>query len=299
MINITEEYKGRWASILINAGMDAQRFTGKHQRCDLCCEGKDCFRWIAGKETWYCNKCGVKSGINTYMEVTGLSFKESCGKIRGNKMEYKEHVIKKADPMIKLKRVHSKLKKVVEGDPVDLYLSSRGISIRPVDVLTGSGMPYYGGGKVPGIYDCMVSRITNVDGHLESYHIVYLTPEGRKIDNAQAKIIITPLTTVMGCSVKVNNGGEELAIAEGIETALKVSEDEEVTCWAGVSAGGLEKVIIPKSVKTIFIYADNDSSYTGQAAAYNLAKRLKVKGHQVKVFMPEVEDTDFLDEFNR
>ena len=304
MIEISQEYKGRWKSILINAGMDARFFTGKHMGCPFCKEGKDRYRFIAPPdELLYCNQCGVRDGISSYLEWTGLSFKESCNKIRGEKVNYqKQEARRKPDPMILLKRIHSKLAKVQAGDVVDTYLNSRKITIRPPDVLTGSKMPYYGGGKIAGVYDCMVSRITNVNGKLESYHLVYLTALGEKISNAQAKIIITPIATITGCSVKIPYSGNDdtgiLAIAEGIETAMAVSQDEGIQCLAGVSALGMEKIVIPDSITTVYIYGDHDESFTGQASAYALAKRLKMKGLDVKVFIPEEMGTDWLDEFN-
>jgi putative DNA primase/helicase len=47
------------------------------------------------------------------------------------------------------------------------------------------------------------------------------------------------------------------------------------------------------------IAADNDYSYTGQAAAYALAKRLKLAGKIVEVIMPEIIGEDFNDEIKR
>ena len=299
--NITEEYKGKWASILQQEGIDPKYFSGRHTPCPMPgCGGTDRSRWIAETETLFCSVCGAKRDITIYMRWTGLSFKESAAKIRNTKINYQKQVVKqKKNPMLLLKRVHSKLKKTVGGDVVDTYLNYRGITKRPRDVLTGTNMPYYGGSgldgqKVAGVYDCMVSRITDVDGNLESYHLVYLTPLGEKISNAQAKIILPPLNTITGCSSKASNAGKVLAIAEGIETALYVDEDEGVPCWSGISANGMEKIKIPEIVETVYIYADHDKSYTGQAAAYNLAKRLSASGIEVKVFIPETVGTDWL-----
>ena len=298
MTEITEEYRGRWASILITEGIEAKHFTGKHGPC-IFCGGRDRARWVIDDEYYWCNNCNPMTPIDLYMRWTGLSFKESCNKIRGEKVNYqKQEARRKPDPMILLKRIHSKLAKVQAGDVVDTYLNSRKITIRPPDVLTGSKMPYYGGGKIAGVYDCMVSRIADVNGKLESYHLVYLTALGEKISNAQAKIIITPIATITGCSVKIPYSGgnpDILGIAEGIETGLAVSMDEGLTVWCGISANGMEKIQIPDSVTTVYIYGDCDESYTGQASAYALAKRLKAKGLQVKVFIPDQVGTDWLD----
>ncbi len=70
---------------------------------------------------------------------------------------------------------------------------------------------------------------------------------------------------------------EQLAVAEGIETALSVVATG-VACWSYLSAHGIEIVEVPKGVETVFIYADKDQSETGQKAAENLRKRLLKQG---------------------
>ncbi|WP_269209357.1 toprim domain-containing protein [Methylobacter luteus] len=73
-------------------------------------------------------------------------------------------------------------------------------------------------------------------------------------------------------------------MAEGIETALATMQDDGYPCWAAANATMMEQVEVPDYVRTVIIYADNDSSFTGQKAAYTLANRLKVKkGKEVYV----------------
>lgn len=297
-MEIIEEYSGRWDSILIRAGLDAKYFTGKHQKCGLCGQGKDCFRWVkAPKEFWYCTKCGVKNGIDAYMSFTGLTFRESCNEIRGNKVKYKKTEYKEVDPAIRLKRIHSRLSNLTDGDGVDQYLKSRGLERLSSEIFIGE-LPYYGGGKVPGVFTTMVSRISNLDGELEAYHLTYLK-DGKKITDHPAKIITKPVTTITGCSVKLGEPQKILAIAEGIETAIAVQAHEGVVCWAAISANGMEKIEVPARIETVFIYGDNDANYVGQAAAYNLAKRMSAAGKAVLVFIPDKAGEDYLDVFTR
>ena len=63
-------------------------------------------------------------------------------------------------------------------------------------------------------------------------------------------------------------------MAEGVETALAVEALYGLPCWATANANQLEKFMPPEGVKSISIFGDNDSSYTGQKAAYVLANRL-------------------------
>jgi len=302
MIDIKVEYKGRWKDILIRSGVDSKYLTGKHSDCPLNgCGGKDRFRWIRDTETLYCSVCGVRDAIGFLMEWLGLDFKETCEFIRGTKQEYKKMTEQiKPDPMIKLKFVHGGLSKVKPGDPVDTYLKSRGLTTEGLSgIFTHLNLPYYGGWvdgkKVHGVFKAMVSRIASYQ--LESYHITYLDNDCKQISIAPAKIILTPRNTITGCAVRLFEIKDSLAVAEGIETALAVQNHEGTPCWATISANGMIKLEIPEQIKTLFIYADNDESFTGYSAAYQLAKRAHSQGIKVYVMNDCKPGEDYLDYF--
>jgi len=300
MIDIEDEFTGRWKDILIRSGIDAKFLTGKHQSCPNC-HGRDRFRWIRDKELLYCNQCGCKKPINFLKEWLGLNFKETCEFIRGTKHEYKKMTEQiKPDPMIKLKFVHKGLSKVKKGDPVYTYLGLRGLTTEGLcDVFTHLNLPYYGGWvdgkKVDGVFSAMVSRIANDE--LQSYHITYLDNLCKQISIAPAKIILTPRNTITGCAVRLFEIKDSLAVAEGIETALAVQNHEVIPCWATISANGMIKFEIPPQIKTLFIYADNDESFTGYSAAYQLAKRAHSQGIKVYVMNDCNPGEDYLDYF--
>jgi putative DNA primase/helicase len=49
----------------------------------------------------------------------------------------------------------------------------------------------------------------------------------------------------------------------------------------------------------VFIFGDNDKSFTGQSAAYQLANKLTVlRKMEVEVLIPDGVGTDWLDELN-
>jgi putative DNA primase/helicase len=92
-------------------------------------------------------------------------------------------------------------------------------------------------------------------------------------------------------------GVSELALAEGIETALAMHLRLGLPVWAAGNAGALDAVENPASVVSVSIFADSDENFCGQAAAYRLAHRLAVgkPKRAVAVYVPREPGTDFLD----
>jgi putative DNA primase/helicase len=102
---------------------------------------------------------------------------------------------------------------------------------------------------------------------------------------------------VRGAAIRLFEPESELALAEGIETALAVHLRLGLPVWAAGNAGALEAVEIPASVISVSIFADCDENYCGQAAAYQLAHRLAAgtRKRAVAVYVPRETGKDFLD----
>lgn len=128
---------------------------------------------------------------------------------------------------------------------------------------------------------------------LVGLHATYLY-NGEKIGR---RMYATEQGSMVGSAIRLHklNGGDSLIVGEGIETCLSAAKLFGMPAWAAMDAGKLEQIEIPAQVKIVWIAADNDLSFTGQASAYKLAKRLKEQGKQVKVMMPEKEGTDWND----
>jgi putative DNA primase/helicase len=99
-----------------------------------------------------------------------------------------------------------------------------------------------------------------------------------------------------GIAVRLLPHGKVLGIAEGIETAMSAAVLFGIPVWAALTAGFLETWYPPADVECVYIFGDNDSSYTGQAAAYTLARRLVLtEKKEVNVEIPEQTNTDWND----
>ena len=69
-----------------------------------------------------------------------------------------------------------------------------------------------------------------------------------------------------------------MGVAEGIETALSASLLYQLPVWACCNQGLLRQWQPPEGCTHVTIFGDNDSSFVGQAAAYELAWRLARDG---------------------
>ena len=96
-------------------------------------------------------------------------------------------------------------------------------------------------------------------------------------------------------AIRLAGAGSRLGIAEGIETSICASKRFGLPVWAATCAHGLESWEPPEGVREVVIFGDNDASFTGQAAAYALAKRLTTKGFAVQVHIPGQVDSDWAD----
>ena len=90
MESIYDIAEGRWEDILISlGGLSTKQLTNEHQPCP-CCGGKDRYRFDNEKNqgTWFCNKCGGKSGtggggngLSLLMKLRNWDFKEAVSQI--------------------------------------------------------------------------------------------------------------------------------------------------------------------------------------------------------------------------
>lgn len=178
---------------------------------------------------------------------------------------------------------------------VGRYLKERGIPIEIIaqmkDVRGHAKLSHYNEAKEMSYRPAMVALIRNAKGNPISIHRTYvgISPKEKKI--------MPPLENITGGCVRLGEPDDTLVLAEGIETALAAWALTGIPAWATISAHGLESfTAIPRHVKRVIVCADNDASFTGQAAAFTCAKYMKQRAKvETEVRVPLITGMDMLD----
>ena len=295
----SEMATGRWHSLLMHFGIEERFLRNKHGECPLC-GGKDRYRFDdkAGRGTWICNQCGSGDGYSLLEKFKGWNFREAAYQVEQIAGSVTAHAVvaesDEAKKMAAVKRIWNETEPVVKGDPVWLYLNRRvGLEIVPACLRFHPALAYVDGDLVD-YYPALIAAVTGMDKKGVGIHRIYLTNEGKKAPVDKPKKLLTG-APMAGSSIKLGIAAEVLGIAEGIETALAASRKFSVPVWAAVSANMMEQWLPPEGVNSVIVFGDNDASFTGQASAYILAKKLRLKGINAEVRIPETVGTDWAD----
>jgi putative DNA primase/helicase len=81
-------------------------------------------------------------------------------------------------------------------------------------------------------------------------------------------------------------------VAEGIESALAASELLGWPAWAALSAGGIERLLLPAEAQDIVIACDRDASGVGERGARRAALRWVAEGRRVRLVIPDQVGVD-------
>ena len=302
--------QGRWYGILTALGVEAKLLDGKHQACPFC-GGDDRFRWtnFEGKGMYICNQCGSGSGFDLAMRYLGTTFADVAAEVQRilglpdkPPLDKRRNGAGDQKKSAQVSRLWEEAEQLEKENPVCRYLMRRGLSAAPASLRYHPGIFDGDSGKK---WPAMVASIQGADGGMSGIHITFLEEVGGHWQKARVKAPkkqrkITD--TIAGSAIRLTTTGGDgcLAIAEGIETAIAVRELYRTPCWSVMNSTGMAGFRLPEHRPIqLHIYADNDSNYTGQRAAYTLANRLVVKEdfHQVFVQAPPTLG-DYLDFLN-
>lgn len=173
------------------------------------------------------------------------------------------------------------------GTATVTYLESRGIELSN-DTQSFNGhllrhLPTHlhkpSGTQWPVMIMCV--ELVSVPG-LRGVHRTYLAPDGSgKAPVEPAKMMLGEFGR--GEAVRLAPAAPTMAVAEGIETALSVMQMSGLPTWAGLSDGGVARLVLPPLplAADVLIAADGDQA--GHKAAYTAAERWRAEGRVVRV----------------
>lgn len=294
--------RNRWVGLLIHFGIAEHFLKNRHGPCP-CCGGKDRFRFDNkdGNGTFYCSQCGPGDGFELLKRFTGLPFKELARQIDTliDNLPIDIAPIKAAgagDPIQRLSRIGRSLKPIGDINPVRTYLNARGLIDLPLAYLRYCpSAKYFDNRQCIGTYPAMVALYSDAHGGIESMHLTYLTPNGEKAPVPNVRKSLPPINGLRGCAIRLSEVQAHIGLAEGIETAIAVSNQFGLPCWASGNAGLMETFKAPAAVRRVSIFADNDANHAGQKAAHTLAHRLARDGLSVDVHIPGTVGEDYAD----
>jgi putative DNA primase/helicase len=295
-----EKSFGRWREILPALGVPSAILTNKHQPCPIC-GGTDRFRFTDRTRSgdFFCSMCGAGKGMQLLMRVKGWDFKQAAREVDaiiGNlplPQQGPEFYASKAANPASLRRLYGESLAVSAADPVAKYLKRRGITS------TSKALRYIERMKhqpTQRHYAGMLAVFSDAAGKAATLHRTFLTEDFDKLCT-----MFMPGTVPNGGAIRLAREAETMGIAEGIETALSASDLHGMPVWATTSSVMLEKWQPPAIAKHVVIFGDNDLSFTGQASAFTLAKRLTLEAEKnrielrVSVAIPAVPGFDWND----
>lgn len=314
--SLIDQCKGRWREVLTAVGIPASALTGKHTSCPSC-GGKDRFRFDdkSGSGSWFCNGCPRRSGYGIHLpqQVFGWNYGETCEAVEAALVgagdertaipqSSSAEMAAVADKSEALRRalaagkaIYKASQQISNTNATGTYLASRGLTdvVNSLWLRHGDGVLYLDeNGEFYGRFPAMLAVVKAPAG-IVGLHRTYLSASGEKADVPAARKMLGSLAP--GAAVQLAAHGDELGIAEGIETALSATALTGVPCWSAITANGLENWTPPEMVKSVVIFGDHDPKFGGQKAAYALAHRLACKGLAVRVEIPPSVGDDWND----
>jgi putative DNA primase/helicase len=302
--NPTDLARNHWRYILTQFDVPENSLTGKHTACPSC-GGEDRFRFDnkEGAGTFYCSGCGAGTGYNLLMKVKGWDFPTALEEVRKLiKPDMKPDIPPAQITDVERRASLNRLWKGGHHDAPEVvkYLNKRGITTsiaqEAAGILRYNEKTWHR--ELQKFVPAILAPVVGADRKPVSIHRTFLLEYGKK-----ERKMMPPVGDMAGSGVWFGpRSGQQMLVAEGIETTLAAMQlyPGIDTGVSAISAHGLETFMPPSTVKSLHVIADNDSSFTGQKAAFALAHRVAMarKDLDVIVLMPKEADWDMLDVLN-
>lgn len=295
--NTRQNAQGKWQGILKHFGFTPKQLGGQHQACPMC-GGVDRWRYSDhdGNGSYFCSGCGPGSGFDLLMGMHDWDYARAAKEVDHmlGTIPSNEPFKPKVD-VEKRRRDLNSLWKGADKDyrRLDDWWVARGMSPALLSENLLRDLRYHSGMFMADSnrkHDGMVALVRNKDAVPVSVHRTYFDPKTRKM--------MPPTENIKGAAVRLGLLIEEtVVVGEGIETTLCGCCEYGFPGLAAISALGMETLEIPPPhvIPQVIILADNDHSFTGQKAAFTLARRLDNDGHKVRVIVPSEAGWDYND----
>jgi len=295
---LTEELRGRWSgsygsapcpahddrtpSLSIKDGDEGRILV----KCFSGCEGREVIDALKRMNLWPGGGDAVRAARN---EPT---FRERRAKREAKRRADEER-----------RRVYAKRiwdeSKPAPGTIVERYLRGRGLRETPLSIRYHPGLKHAATGLT---LPAMVGAVCAWPSRsISGVHRTFLTLDGTN------KAPVSGNKMMLGCccggAVRLAPSAEEMAVAEGIETALSVQQESGLPTWAGLNTSGIKGMRLPDLplASVVTIAADHDcidpktGKRPGAAAAEKAAERWHAEGRKVRIALPDGEGRDFND----
>jgi putative DNA primase/helicase len=283
---VRETARGRWPGVLRAIGVDPAVLNGKHQPCPMC-GGEDRFRFTdhLSEGRYFCSGCGPGDGFDLVVGVLDVSMRDAAKEIRNicGGVPEADEVFTEPDVDSRKNALNSMWQSAGLWVAARRYLTTRGCFRMDVDFyqdLRGGNIWHKEEGRK---MHAMLALVRDPHGRPVSIHRTFLDEDGKRFERK----MMPPVGDLSGSSIRLGNVEDKVIIGEGIETVLSGCLRFEWPGMAAISANMMQMVKLPASVKDVIILADNDKSFTGQAAAFTLARRLDNEKRRVSVYLPQ------------
>lgn len=202
----------------------------------------------------------------------------------------------------------------LRAEPARRYLKLRGFKTLPQsDSLRFHPSLYWfdAVGQQLGPFPTLIAEVTDAKGALITIHRTYLTRDGHKAPVEHCKKLMPKRSSdsMRGTSIKLYAPAPVMGVAEGIETAIAVTEATGIPCWSLVSAQLMKHFIPPPGVNKLIVFADKNRPSQmypnghGQTCALKLIDNLRAKRIGTQLALPPdpiptgAKDIDWCDEY--
>ncbi|MPZ31439.1 MAG: hypothetical protein GEV13_10655 [Rhodospirillales bacterium] len=292
-LSTLERARGKWREILLQLGVEERFLTGRQGPCPIC-GGKTRYRYTdKDRDGWgYCNQCKGMPGIILLRKLHKWDHRTACNEI-DQIIGTDEAPPIQPTPKRPDDKIRGEILKLFNGTSDDRvindWLTLKGLGVSS-DVLFGrKACGLFEDGQFVGHVPTVIAPIISPSGEMVSAQRLYVQQNLKKT--------MPPVGTINGASVRLHDCEDELGLAEGVATSLAAYQLFGIPTWAALSANGLKTFEPPPSVRRLVVFADNDSNYVGQAAAFDLARRLSNRPERIEctVNVPDEADTDWRD----